>query len=281
MLYKRYSIVLIIYFFASFIVAQAKELVPSLRKAERLYEKGFYEKAAKKADEYIAYFPNDVQARIIAGMSYYHMGSYVESIDNFVIAEQKQPKNPIVVRYIKMLRELEYRSEPFVLDPEIKAKVDPLQTAEFYKRNFWSPKPTELSPKIEKNPFSADNLEPHLMTIPNEGRNVKLITVLPPEIPAKMLTGEETMLGMAKRALKEGQYLKSYLFYSQLNASKNKVGEYLLGKAESAYGLRRYTQVLELLSPCFATSEVNMWPVEIRDRAEILIASARLKVYNK
>ena len=136
MLYKRYVTVIFFFITTAFIVAQAKELVPSLRKAERLYDKGYYEKAAEKADEYIAYFPNDIQARIIAGMSYYHIGSYVESIDNFVVAEQIQPKNPIVVRYIKMLRELEYRSEPFVLDLEIKAKSDPLQTAEFYKRNF-------------------------------------------------------------------------------------------------------------------------------------------------
>ena len=189
----KYCIVLFVLCvsFASFIASHAKELVPSLREAERLYNKGFYEKAAKKASEYVSYFPNDVQARIIAGMSYYHMGSYIESIDNFVIAEKKQPKHPIVVRYIKMLREIEYRSEPFTLDSEIRAKVDPLKTAEFYKRGYCGHNPTALSPKIEKNPFSADTLEPHLMTTPYEERNVELVTVLPPEIQAKSLTGEE------------------------------------------------------------------------------------------
>lgn len=222
------------------------ELVVPLREAESLYQAGQYEAAAIKASEYHSYFPQDFQGILLYGMSAFHSQHYVESIDMFVLASQKQPNHPIVKRYLRLIRELEYRSEPFTKNLIKKSTSDPLKTAKFYERHFWGPSFTTSSKPESKAPFLR-TLDPHLMKHQQESRAVKLVTALPSKPPVKSLLAQDTVEEMAKQGLAQGYFLKSYLFYSQLLASNPYNKSYLLGKAKSAFHMKRYQQVIELL----------------------------------
>lgn len=276
---KKSQLLTMIFVLTALCAVDGRELSRSLREAQKLYERGHYEEAAKKAYEYYKFYPDDVQAMIICGMSEFHAGNYIESVDMFVSANQKQPKHPITERYLALLRELEYRSEPFTTDLELKSKADPQETAKYYKRNFFGPSFNIVSGKEGKTNF-VSTLEPHLMKSPSEARNVRLVTVLPVSAPAKSLLGRNTMEGMAEKSLSEGQYLKSYLFYSQLHASSPQNKFYLLGKAESAFHMKRYEQVLELLGNVYLTDEIKVYDESQRQKIDNMLAYSRVRVFN-
>ncbi|MDD3000307.1 MAG: tetratricopeptide repeat protein [Candidatus Riflebacteria bacterium] len=276
---KKSQFFIMIFALTALCAVEGRELVPPLREAQRLYEQRHYEEAASRAYEYYKYYPDDVQAMIICGMSEFHAGNYFESIDMFVLANRKQPKHPIIERYLGLLRELEYRSEPFTSDIEIKSKADPKKTAEFYKRQFFGPSFNIVSGKGGNTNFIS-SLEPHLMKTPSEARNVRLVTALPVSAPAKSLLGRNTMESMAEKALSEGQYLKSYLFYSQLLASSPQSKFFLLGKAESAFHMKRYEQVLEMLGNISITDEIKVYDESQRQKIDNMLAYSRLRVFN-
>lgn len=276
---KKSQLFTMIFAMTALCAVEGKELVRPLREAQRLYEQGHYEEAANRAYEHFKYYPDDVQAMIICGMSEFHAGNYVESIDMFVLANRKQPKHPIAERYLGLLRELEYRSEPFTSNIEIKSKADPKKTAEFYKRQFFGPSFNIVSEKGGNTNF-VSTLEPHLMKTPSEARNVKLVTALPVSAPAKSLFGRNTMESMAEKALAEGQYLKSYLFYSQLHASSPQNKFFLLGKAESAFHMKRYEQVLEMLGNVYVTDEIKVYDEYQRQKIDNMLAYSRVRVFN-
>lgn len=257
-----------------------RELVAPLREAEGLYQAGQYEAAAKKAHEYHSYYPDDLQAMLICGMSEFHSKNYVEAIDMFVLASQKQPKHPIVQRYLALIRELEYRSEPFTKNLLKSSTADPLKTAKYYKRQFFGPSFTQASSQETRAPFVA-TLDPHLMKHTSETRAVSLVTALPSTPPVKSLLAQNTMESMAQQGLETGQFLKAYLFYSQLNASNPLNKPYLLGKAKSAFHMKRYEQVIELLGRELLEENRRLYSQEEQQEIGAMLEESKYIVFNQ
>lgn len=69
---KKSQLLTMIFVLTALCAVDGRELSRSLREAQKLYERGHYEEAAKKAYEYYKFYPDDVQAMIICGMSEFH-----------------------------------------------------------------------------------------------------------------------------------------------------------------------------------------------------------------
>lgn len=273
-------LLLSLFFLSNLSPLAGKELVSSLREAEGLYQRGQYQEAAKKAQEYHKYYPEDLQAMLIGGMSEFHAQNYVEAIDMFVLASKQQPKHPIIQRYLALIRELEYRSEPFTKDLIRSSTADPLTTAKYYKKQYFGPNFTISSKSETRAPF-VSTLEPHLMKHSSESRAVNLVTALPSQPPIKSLLAQNTMEEMAHQGFESGQYLKSYLFYSQLNASNPHNKAYLLGKAKSAFHMKRYEQVIELLGRELLEDNCKAYTQQEQKEISSMLENSKIIVFNK
>ncbi len=236
------------------------ELSPSLREAERLYQSGRFEEASVKALEIHRYFPEDFQTLLVLGMSDFHAGNYLKASDWFRSAARKSPRHPIVLRYTELLREIEYRTGPFSRDPDRQNLADGKTTAEFYKRGYFGPS-TPVTSDMENQWARTTSLEPVLIRQPLPGTATIFAEIerppselaLPTPYPSlESILSSEAVAEMAEKALENKEYQKSYLFFSQLVASAPQNRRYLIGKAEAAFHMKRYRQVLEILGPMVA-----------------------------
>ena len=117
--------------------AMSLEMPSSLREAEKLYQKGKYSEASDKALEFQKLYPNNLQALIILGMSDFYLNNYKSSKEWLKKAQKQSPNHPIITRYLELLRELEYRSGTFSIEPNEKDMNDPQVSADFYKRGYF------------------------------------------------------------------------------------------------------------------------------------------------
>ncbi len=84
---------------------------------------------------------------------------------------------------------------------------------------------------------------------------------------------------MAQAAFKKKLFLKSYLFYSQLLAANPQNREYLLGKARSAFHMKRFADVIKTLGPIMLAGKKSTFSQNEYNEARKMIQVARQKVY--
>ena len=266
-------------------LAQGSEPSPAVREAEHLYQSGRFAEAAQKARELRKFFPDDFQTMLILGMSAFHAGNYLEASDVFRQASRQHARHPIVARYTELLREIEYRSGPFSQDPDRQDPADTKVTAKFYKRGFFGPSFTVTSG--QDNPWAqAAPLDPVLMREPvkESERNLDYPPsqlALPTPYPhMESILSAEAMAEMAEKAFANREYQKSYLFFSQLAASAPKNRRFLIGKAEAAFHMKRYHQVLDILGPLLAAGAGATFSELQRQKVQQLMEESRRLVFS-
>lgn len=251
----------------------AIEMPRSLRDAERLYANGRYAEASDKAKEFQKLYPNNVQALIILGMSDFYLNNYKDSVRWFKRADQLSPKHPIVTQYMNLLKELEYRSGPFSIEPSEADFTDPETTAEFYKRGYFNTAYPSESQKDEPG-ASTKLLDPVLITEHISTPTLRLESELalpnPGEATASLFS-ETYMEKMAREALVDKKYEKAYLFYSQLSASDPNNKTYRIEQAEAAFYLKRYAKVMEILLPISSKASLDSLTDFQKDKAKKLL----------
>ena len=211
--------------------ANCTEMSRSLREAEKLYQKGKYSEASDKAREFQKLYPDNLQALIILGMSDFYLNNYKSSKAWFKKAQKQSPNHPIITRYLELLRELEYRSGTFSIEPSEKEMNDPQVSADFYKRGYFGHAYPVTSVSDEPG-ASSQLMEPVLIKEPISSAAIRLPSdlALPTPYPSveSLFSSDSYMEQMAREAMEEGKYQKSYLFYSQLAASQPKNRTYLI-----------------------------------------------------
>lgn len=239
------------------------ELEPSLREADRLYQSGRYEEAAAKAYQIHRFFPEDLQTLIVLGMSDYNAGNYLKATDWFKLADKRAPKHPLVQRYIALLREIEYRHGPLSANPDRKPATDKYESAVFYKRGYFGPGFTIPSGAVTETYATAP------LALPT------------PHPPTDSILSETIVAEVADKAFKENNFQKSFLFYSQLLASSPGNRRYLMGKASSAFHMKRYREVIESLGPILAVPQPQGFSPEELALANNLLQQSRQDVFSR
>ncbi|PKL50451.1 MAG: hypothetical protein CVV42_02855 [Candidatus Riflebacteria bacterium HGW-Riflebacteria-2] len=240
----------------------ARELQPQLREAERLYQAGRYQDAARTANDYLRFFPDDFQALVIAGISAYNNGDYLSAKKHIAKAHAREPKHPLVVEYAALLREIEYRGgslSPIPLQPPASNEYE---TAGFFKRGYFGPGFTHTSGNV---------IDPALAT--------PEVALPMPHPETESIFKTQPVLDIAEKAFAEGNFHKSYLFYSQLLASQPTNRRFLIGRAESAFHMKRYRQVVDMLGPLLAAPETQGFNATEIKKARQLLSDARQKAF--
>ncbi|MBU1108783.1 MAG: hypothetical protein KKB51_19055 [Candidatus Riflebacteria bacterium] len=238
------------------------EFQPQLREAERLYQAGRYQDAAREADNLLRFFPDDLQTLLLAGMSEYNSGNYLRAQQIFKKAHAKAPRHPIVTEYSALLREIEYRSGPFSPNPQSQLSSDEYATARYFKRGYFGPGFTHTSDSL-----SAQELAEVEVALPM------------PHPPVESIFKAKPVIDIAQKAFSEGNYHKSYLFYSQLLASDPTNRHYLMGRAESAFHMKRFRNVIEMLGPIMAAPKKHGFNEQESEKAQQLLSESRQKVF--
>ncbi|KAF1081539.1 MAG: hypothetical protein GQF41_2345 [Candidatus Rifleibacterium amylolyticum] len=244
------------------ICLNGQELQPQLREAERLYQAGRYQDAARAADNYLRFFPDDFQALLIAGISAFNHGDYLSAKRHLTKAHARQARHPLVVEYTNLLREIEYRSgslEPVPLQPPDSNKYE---TAGFYKRGYFGPGFTHTSGRV---------IDPALATAE--------VALPMPHPSTDSIFTTQPVQEIADKAFSEGNFHKAYLFYSQLLASEPTNRRFLLGRARSAFHMKRYRQVVDMLGPLLAAPEIQGFSDTEIENARELLADAKQKAF--
>ncbi len=279
--YKLYLIIAIL-LIKTINSANSTEMPRSLREAERLYQNGNYSEASDKALEYQKLYPNNLQALILLGMSDFYLNRYNESKKWFKTAQKQSPKHPIITKYLKLLRELEYRSGTFSIEPSEQDMNDPNVSAKFYKRGYFG-HAFPVTSIVDDPGASSKLLEPVLIKEPISSAAMRLPSelALPTPYPSveSLFSSENYMEQMAREAFEAGKYQKSYLFYSQLAASSPKNKSYLISKAESAFRMKRYSTVLEILLPISSKTSLEQLSEMQRNKIKKLLEESANKKY--
>lgn len=254
----------------------------SLREAERLYQNGKYSEASDKAREFQKLYPNNLQALIILGMSDFYLNNYKDSKNWFQKAKKQSPNHPIISKYLELLRELEYRSGTFSIEPKDQDLSDPKISAHFYKKGYFGP--THPIKSANDNPGATTSLmEPVLLKEPIASSALRQPSdlALPTPYPSVefLLSSENYMEQMAREALESGKYHKAYLFYSQLSASEPKNRAYLISKAEAAYKMKRYSKVIEILLPISSKASLDSLSELQRNKVRKMLEDSASKQY--
>ena len=241
-----------------------QELQPQLREAERLYQAGRYEDAARAADNYLRFFPDEFQALLIAGISAFNHGDYLSAKRHLTRAHARNSRHPLVVEYTNLLREIEYRSgslEPVPLQPP---DSNAYETAGFFKRGYFGPGFTHTSGQV---------IDPALATAE--------VALPMPHPTTESIFKTQPVVDIAEKAFEEGNYHKAYLFYSQLLASEPASRRFLIGRAESAFHMKRYRQVVDMLGPLLAAPETQGFSTDEIKKARQLLSDARQKAFTE
>ncbi|OGK05899.1 MAG: hypothetical protein A2W80_12840 [Candidatus Riflebacteria bacterium GWC2_50_8] len=239
------------------------ELQPQLREAERLYQSGRYQDAAREADKLLKFFPDDLQALLVAGMSEYNSGNYLAAQQHFKRAHARSPRHPVVVEYVALLREIEYRSGSLSQNPQFQDSNNEYETARYFKRGYFGPGFTYSS-----------------ASLPDPGIATAEVALPTPHPPVESIFKIAPVVSIAESSFAAGNYHKSYLFYSQLLAADPTNRRYLMGRAESAFHMKRFRQVIDMLGPLLAAPERHGFSEAEIEKARQLLSDARQKAFS-
>lgn len=244
---------------------KSSDMIAPLRKADQLYQNGRYEQAIEIANKFIEFAPDSLEAMVILGMAHFNLGNYLEAKQWFRKILKKKQKNIIANQYLELIREIEHRYGLFSINIDLTcASKDPLIAEQAFKKAWFGhgfPKesePTRQFYNCDKNTTASITLE---IKAPKE----------------KMLI-EQSIAQIAQDAFVKKLFVKSYLLYSQLLAVNPENHSYLFGKAESAFMLQRYDEVIKLLAPVMLLGkETSFTPQELK-KAKDLINKSRNKI---
>jgi hypothetical protein len=151
----------------------------------------------------------------------------------------------------------------------------PIKTAKEFKRGWFGPNFTNTSEPM-KTP------EPPTPTpMPLEPVDQIAPTALStPHPPQDRILYGNTISEMADKALKNGLYIKAYLFYSQLQQSDPNFRSYAIGKSEAAFHMKRYKEVINMLGPLRSTNPDSFTSVQL-EKVDKLLADSRELVYKR
>jgi tetratricopeptide (TPR) repeat protein len=235
-----------------------------LREAERLYQAGRYQDSARAADDYLRFFPDDFQALVIAGISAYNNGDYLSAKKHITKAHAREPKHPLVLEYTALLREIEYRGGSLSSIPLQPPASNDYETASYFKRGYFGPGFAHPSGTAIETVLARSEVA---MPMPH------------PETESIFKT--QPVLDIAEKAFDEGNFHKSYLFYSQLLAAQPTNRRFLIGRAESAFHMKRYRQVVDMLGPLLAAPETQGFNDPEIKKARQLLSDARQKAFSE
>lgn len=260
----------------------SSEIPKTLKEAEKLYQNGKYSEASDKALEYQKLSPNNLQALIILGMSDFYLNNYRNSKNWFQKAKKQSPNHPIVCKYLDLLKELEYRSGSFSIEPQDKDPNDSYVSAKYFKRGYFGHAFPNTS--LSEDPGASTKLlEPILIKTPISSESIRLPSELATKTPypsvESIFSSESYVEQMAREAFESGKYQKSYLLYSQLAASEPKNRSYLIAKAESAFKMRNYSKVMEILLPISTRNNLETLSVIQRNKVINMIEKSANKKY--
>ena len=113
-----------------------------------------------------------------------------------------------------------------------------------------------------------------IMVVDDEQDTLELVRAI-----LEMAGFEVLTFDIAQNAFAEGNYHKSYLFYSQLLASDPTNRHYLMGRAESAFHMKRFRHVIEMLGPIMAAPQKHGFNEQESEKAQQLLSESRQKVF--
>lgn len=245
--------------------AECSEMVASLREADRLYQIGRYEQAIEVAGKFIEFSPENLEAMLILGMSHFNSGDYPEARQWFRKALKKQRKNILASQYLELIREIEHRYGPFSENIDLaRTSKDPQVSGQAFKKGWFGHGfPKESEP-------TRQYFDP--------GKNIPAPIALEVKAPLEKVLIEQSVAEMAKEAFSNKLFVKSYLFYSQLLDASPENRTYLLGKAESAFMLERFDEVIKTLGPIMLFGKEKSFSPQELKLANKLIDQSRLKI---
>lgn len=231
------------------ITTYAYSLDRTMRESVRLYQIGRYEQAIETAQRVYRYFPGDVQALVIMGAASFHQKDYLEARRWLRKAIRLEPDNMLAQKYIQLLKDVEYKFEPLGVEPANIIRQDRIQTAREFERAWFGPSFPVRSKTPKQEPMPQIS-RPGVAGIPH---------------PAEVnLERNHAVARLAKNALENENYYKAYLFFSQLLKANLDNRTYLVGKAEAAFHLGRYREVMEILGPYLASDNpLGFMPSEL------------------
>lgn len=240
----------------------AAEMPPALREADRLYQSGRFAKASASARKFLKIVPANLEANLLIGMSEFKQNNYREAKNWFLRALKISSKNFIARKYLDLIQEIEHRHGP--LAGELSAAQDSEDTytsgKAFKKSWFGHGFPRESGP-------TREYFDPE--------KNMKAPIAIEVDAPIKKILVEKSVAKMAREAFAGKLYLKSFLFYSQLLSASPENRTFLLGKAESAFMLERYDEVVKLLGPVMLFKQQKSFSPEQLKLANDLLNKAR------
>lgn len=248
---------------AFFVVAtvRSSELEARLREANRLYYAGRYAEAKSYALEFHEFYPDDLNAISLLGMTTFASRNYDEAKKWFRILLQRKPTHAIALRYAALIQEIEHRKGSVSFDPGERAENDSYETAREFKRGWFGPNFPVFSDEPAQVPLAHTALP------------------MPHPTEPEMLTNN-TVASIARRAMNEENFIKAYLFYSQLLEADRDNRSFLLGKTEAAFHMKRYLEVVQIMGPYLASESPTGFTPEELIKADELLTTAKDKMNN-
>lgn len=241
------------------------EMPTSLREADRLYQVGRYDQAIALATKFIEFSPQNLEATLIIGMSQFNQKNYPEAKAWFRRALKLKAKNLLAKQYLDLIQEIEHRQGPFSSNFTIaQSSDDRLEAGNAFKKGWFGHGFPKESPPTKKYFDPEKNLP------------APIALEVPP--PVEKILVEKSVAKMAKEAFTAKLFVKAYLFYSQLLSTSPGNRTYLLGKAESAFELERFEEVVKILGPIMLFQQEKSFSPDELKLANNLLNQARLKI---
>jgi tetratricopeptide (TPR) repeat protein len=244
----------------------AKELPASLREAGRLYQTSNFSQAISLAEKVVKFSPDSTEAMLIIAMSNFNLENYATAKEWLRKVSRRHKNHPVAQQYIALIQEIEHRHGPFSQDMATAMdSADPLPSGKAFKRGWFGHAFPHESEKTSEE-FNKPNPE-------------KAPIALEVEAPIEKILMEKTVAQMAQAAFKKKLFLKSYLFYSQLLAANPQNRGYLLGKARSAFHMKRFADVIKTLGPIMLAGKSSTFSQDEYREAKKMMQAARQKAY--
>lgn len=283
----KISVLLLFFLIVARNQVSSKELPLALRKASILYQNQEYAEAANAAIDYLRYHNEDLDALTIAGIASFHTSKYDDSYKYLSEAVRKDPNNPVLREYMKLLSEHFYLAQSgqakFSLKDFISEEnetyryltYDSLSDEEknfLLRKELFAPILPDLPPQQTTRDISEAIL-PHF----SEKDKIQKTSQGTPELTQseKHLSDEGAVFSLALRAYETGKYEQANLLFSQLNKASPKNDAYFLYLARSEFHMKHYKRLVLLLMPIINDdSKLEKFSLEERDELKHMMKAA-------
>ncbi|NLM16205.1 MAG: tetratricopeptide repeat protein [Candidatus Riflebacteria bacterium] len=293
----KISVLLLFFLIVACNQVSSKELPLGLRKASILYQNQEYAEAANAAIDYLRYHNEDLDALTIAGIASFHTSKYEDSYKYLSEAVRKDPNNPVLREYIKLLSEHFYLAQSgqakFSLKDFISEEdetyrylaYDSLSDEEknfLLRKELFAPILPDLPPQQTTQDISEAILPHFSEKLLKESDNTEKDKIQKtsqgtPDLTQseKHLSDEGAVFSLALRAYETGKYEQANLLFSQLNKASPKNDAYFLYLARSEFHMKHYKRLVLLLMPIINDdSKLEKFSLEERDELKHMMKAA-------